>query len=186
MIDTVAATPANQSWLQTYYTGRTVFSIAWFVVAVTVGHAIPAVGAALLVAYPAWDALANYVDAQRSGGPGANPTQLANTIVSAAVSAAVAVALTRDVHAAIGVIGAWAALAGLFQLATAIRRWRSARAQWPMILSGAQSTLAGGHFLVQALDAKSVLSVATVAPYAAFGALYFGISAMVLAFSRRG
>jgi hypothetical protein len=45
--------------------------------------------------------------------------------------------------------------------------------------------LAGGHFVVKATSASTILSVADVAPYAAFGALYFAISAIVLAFRRR-
>jgi hypothetical protein len=94
-------------------------------------------------------------------------------------------ALPRGFHPVLGVIGVWAALAGLLQLATGVRRWRSAAAQWPMILSGAQSALAGAHFLQKAADASTSPGVADVAPYAAFGALYFAISAIVLVARRR-
>jgi len=91
----------------------------------------------LIVAYPAWDSLANYVDAQRSGGLRRHPTQMFNAAVSAIVTLAVALATRRDFHAVIAVIGIWAGLSGLLQLSTAARRWRNASAQWPMILSGA-------------------------------------------------
>ena len=142
-------------------------------------------GAVLFVAYPLWDCAANYVDAGRNGGLRANPTQLLNVVVSAIVTLAVGVALTRDVHAAIGVIGVWAGLSGILQLSTGVRRWREASAQWPQILSGAQSCLAAVHFLTSATHRAAGVSVATVAPYAAFGALYFAISATVLAIKRR-
>ena len=137
------------------------------------------IGAVLLVAYPLWDCFANIADAVRSGGLRANPTQALNAAVSAVVTLAVAIALGRDMHGAIFLMGVWAALSGLLQLATGLRRWRSAAAQWPQILSGAQSCLGGTHFVLLALSAAAVVSAADGAPYAAFGALYFAISAGV-------
>jgi uncharacterized membrane protein HdeD (DUF308 family) len=176
---------ANKGWLKSYYAVRALFSAFWVGLAFTVGKSQPAAGIALVVAYPTWDGLANYFDAKRSGGLRSNPTQLINLIVSAVVTLAVAVAVTRDFHAVVGVIGLWAVFAGILQLSTAVRRWRSASAQWPMILSGAQSSLAGAFFIKRAADASLSLSVADIAPYAAFGAIYFAISAVALVLSRR-
>lgn len=79
----------------------------------------------------------------------------------------------------LAVFGAWAILAGLLQLGTAIRRWRSFGAQWAMVLSGAQSALAGGFFIFQA-STPAVPSIATVTGYAGVGALYFLVSAIWL------
>jgi uncharacterized membrane protein HdeD (DUF308 family) len=60
-------------------------------------------------------------------------------VVSAFLAAAVDTSVAMsDLHAAIGVIGIWASLPGILQLATAVRRRKSARAQRAMILSGAQ------------------------------------------------
>jgi len=174
----------GKSWLKGYYTVRALFSAAWVALAFTVGKSQPSVAIALLIIYPAWDCIANYYDAKRSGGLGSNPTQLWNMVVSAIVTLAVAFAATRDFHAIIGVIGFWAILSGLLQLSTAIRRWGSAGAQWPMILSGGQSALAGGFFVKMAFTAAPA-NIAIVAGYAAFGAIYFAISAAVLAFSAR-
>lgn len=175
---------APSSWLKRYYSVRALFSLVWVSLAFTVGSGQPSVGTVLLVVYPVWDCLANYVDAARNGGLRANPTQMLNVIVSAVVTLAVVVTVGHDVHAAIGVIGIWAALSGLLQLSTGVRRWRSTSAQWPQILSGAQSGLAAVHFLMKAIDPSTIVSVADVAPYAAFGAVYFAISAGVLAFKR--
>ncbi|PZU10388.1 DUF308 domain-containing protein [Sphingomonas sp.] len=176
--------PSVARWLKRYYAGRALFSAVWVAGAFTIGRANPAIGMALLIAYPAWDCIANCVDAARSGGLRANPSQFLNAVASAIVTLAIAVTAGHDLHIAIGVIGIWAALAGVLQLATGIRRWRSASAQWPQILSGAQSALAGTHFLFKAFDPALAVGVADVAPYAAFGALYFAISSAVLAFRR--
>ncbi len=176
---------ASQGWLKRYYAARALFSAAWVALALTIGKADPTFGTVLILAYPAWDGLANYHDARRNGGLRANPTQLTNVVISAIVTFAVAVAVTHGFHAVIGVIGAWATLSGILQLATGVRRWGTVSAQCPMILSGAQSGLAGLFFVKRALDPSTALSVADVAPYAAFGAIYFAISATVLALSRR-
>ena len=169
-------------WLKRYYGVRALFSVVWVALAFTVGKAEPPIGLVLLVAYPVWDCLANYVDAARNGGLRANPAQMLNVIVSFVVTFAVVVAVSHDVRAAIGVIGIWAALSGILQLSTGVRRWRSANAQWPQILSGAQSGVAAVHFLMKATNPSTIVSVADVAPYAAFGAFYFAVSAGVLAF----
>jgi len=49
-----------------------------------------------------------------------------------------------------------------------------------MILSGAQSAVAGVIFIAKAYDPASSPSVADVAPYAAFGAFYFAVAAFML------
>ena len=176
---------SNSDWLKRYYVSRALFSTLWVALAFTIGKAHPPLGIGLIIAYPAWDSLANYVDAKRNGGLRANPTQTLNVVVSAIVTLAAAVAAARDFHLVIAVIGIWATLSGILQLSTAVRRWRGFGAQWPMILSGVQSALAGAFFVKQAADASSSLSVADVAPYGAFGAIYFAISAVILFLRRR-
>jgi hypothetical protein len=181
-MSTPAETAPTSDWLKRYYGARALFSALWVTLAFTIGKSSP-LAVAVIVAYPAWDSLANYVDAKRNGGLRANPTQLLNVVVSALV--AIAVALARDFHGIVAIIGVWAARSGILQLSTAVRRWRSAGAQWPMIVSGAQSALAGVLFVKQGFDASTTVSIATIAPYAAFGAAYFAISAVVLVFRRR-
>jgi hypothetical protein len=183
--ETLIAAP-QRVWLKNYYAVRALVSLVWVGLAFTLGQAQPSLSAALLVIYPAWDSLANYYDASRSGGLRVSPTQALNMVVSAFVAIAVASAIAmNDLHVAIGVIGVWASLAGILQLATAVRRWKSARAQWPMILSGAQSTLAGLSFLKIATNAATSPAARDVALYAAFGAFYFLISAISLMVAER-
>jgi uncharacterized membrane protein HdeD (DUF308 family) len=167
-----------EQWLKTYYFARAGFAIAWVLAALNVAPN-SAAAAILLVTYPLWDALANLVDALRSGGIAANRTQAVNVVASLAVAAAIAAAL-GDMHRVLAVFGTWAILSGLLQLATGLRRWRASGAQWAMILSGAQSALAGGFFIFQA-GAAGDPSVATVAGYAGFGAFYFLLSGLSLA-----
>lgn len=169
---------AEERWLKSYYFARAAFAIAWVAVAATVASTSALVGAVLLVLYPAWDALANLVDATRSGGLAKNRTQAANVVASLAVATAVAIALP-DMHHVLAVFGTWAVLAGLLQLGTGLRRWKQYGAQWSMILSGAQSALAGGFFIFQA-QGPAEPSVATVIGYAGFGGFYFLVSALTL------
>jgi hypothetical protein len=180
---TILARADQEQWLKRYYFARTAFSAVWVAAAFTFGRQSPAIGAILLVAYPVWDALANYIDASRSGGLGRNRTQATNVVVSVATTLAVVLALTMSMNWVIAVFGVWAILSGLLQLGTALRRWKSSGAQWAMILSGAQSALAGTFFIVQA-QMPMPPSIANIAGYAAVGAFYFLISAVWLTVSQ--
>jgi len=170
-------------WLNRYYYLRAIVSFAWVAAAFTLGTRDATAAAALLVVYPAWDAIANYLDAQRNGGLATNKTQAINFAVSMVTTIAVALTLRLGMHAVLGVFGAWAILSGLLQLGTALKRRKRFGAQWAMILSGAQSALAGGFMIVQSLQA-AMPTIVNVAGYAAVGAIYFLISALWLTVSR--
>lgn len=171
---------APRRWLRNYYVTRAAFSLGWIALLLT----LPAITALLLVAYPAWDALANLADARTNGGLRANLSQALNLAVSALTTLAVAVALGLGMNAVFVVFGAWASLSGLLQFATAARRWSSAGAQWAMILSGLQSALAGG-FLIKMGLAATPPDLTGLAGYAGFGAFYFLVSALWLTATRR-
>ncbi len=174
---------SSSPWLKTYYFSRAAVSIVWIAAAVAIGKNVPAISDILLVAYPVWDAVANFIDARKNGGLRANLSQELNFLISMITGICVAVAIDVSMSAVMNVFGAWAILSGLLQLATAIRRWRSAGAQWVMVLSGAQSALAGLHFF-QVATAATPASIVAVAPYAAFGAFYFLLSALWLTFKK--
>jgi hypothetical protein len=174
----------DRDWLKTYYYLRFAVSAVWVALAFTVAKTMPPLAAAMLVAYPAWDALANYLDASRSGGLTRNKSQMLNFVVSVVTAIAVAATIPHGMHAVLRIFGVWAVLSGFFQLITGARRWKSYGAQWAMILSGAQSGLAGAHMLSQAAGPAPV-GIANIAPYAAFGAFYFLISAVSLRVSAR-
>ncbi|EJL34183.1 DUF308 domain-containing protein [Novosphingobium sp. AP12] len=178
----IEATAPDRGWLKTYYYLRFAVSAAWVALAFTAAKSMPPLAAVMLVAYPAWDAAANYLDASRSGGLVKNKSQMLNFLVSVVTAVAVAVTLPHGMHAVLQIFGVWAILSGLFQLLTGVRRWKSYGAQWAMILSGAQSGLAGAHMLSKAAGAAPV-GITDIAPYAAFGAFYFLISAVSLTVS---
>ena len=169
-------------WLRNYYLTRAVVSAAWIAAAVTVARGHHQIAGFLLIAYPAWDAVANAFDAQSNGGLQRNPTQTLNLVISTITVGAVAIALEFSMNAVIGVFAVWAVLAGLLQLATAVRRWKSYGAQWVMVLSGAQSALAGAFMATVAIGAHEP-DITAIAPYAGFGAFYFLLSAIWLTVS---
>lgn len=173
----------NERWLKQYYFVRAAFSAVWVVLAFSVGQHSPGLAAVLLVAYPAWDALANYIDMSRSGGSVENRTQALNTVVSVATTVAVIVALRSSMTGVLQVFGVWATLSGLLQLGTAIRRWKNFGAQWAMVLSGAQSSLVGLLFIAQAHN-PTPAAIVKIAGYAAVGAIYFLVSAAWLSVSQ--
>ncbi|MGS0896103.1 DUF308 domain-containing protein [Burkholderia stagnalis] len=169
----------QEEWLKRYYFFRAIFSMVWVALAFSAGRQMPALAAILLVVYPAWDALANFVDMSRSGGMAENRTQVANVGISAVTTIAACAALAASMHAVLVVFGLWAILSGALQLGTAVRRWKLFGAQWVMILSGAQSALAGAFFIAQSHAAEPP-AVVKIAGYAAVGAFYFLISAVWL------
>jgi hypothetical protein len=175
---TITGHDAQERWLKRYYFTRAAFSIAWIFTALNTMRHGWGIEAGLLVVYPAWDALANLVDGTRSGGMARNRAQAINVVVSLAVASAVAFALP-DMHRVLAVFGAWAILSGLLQLGAALGRWKTFGAQWAMVLSGAQSALAGAFFIFQA-GQPATPSIATVTGYAGFGAFYFLVSALWL------
>ncbi|KQO58010.1 hypothetical protein ASF24_15300 [Methylobacterium sp. Leaf86] len=181
-IDQKSRSGVGSHWLGSYYLVRAAVSASWVAAAFTLGKSMPPVAAALLIAYPAWDAVANFGDARHHGGLKVNPTQTLNAAFSSVTAVAVALALGWSLNAVLAVFGVWAILSGLFQLLTALRRWGTG-AQWAMILSGAQSVLAGGFFIKLAFGVATP-GIADIAPYAAFGAFYFLVSAVWLTVAR--
>lgn len=183
---TSRAPRGNDQWLKQYYFTRAAFSVLWVAAALTAGRHSFAVAAALLIIYPAWDAIANLIDAARSGGLAANRSQAINVAASSVMTIAVIPALTMNMNWVLGAFGLWAIFSGLLQLGTAVRRWKTSGGQWAMILSGGQSSLVGALFIFQAQMPQEP-SISTVAGYAGVGAFYFLVSAIWLsiALSRR-
>ena len=164
--------------LRTLYFVRTAFSAVWVALVFTFVKTSPLVTGALLLLYPAWDVLATIGDIRANRGTGTSlAPQYVNIGVGALTTLAVALALRRGVPQVLVVFGVWAVLTGLIQLLLGLRR-RHLNGQWPMMLSGAQSMLAGVLFVVQAHDPAKGL--ADVAGYSAVGAVYFLLAALRL------
>jgi uncharacterized membrane protein HdeD (DUF308 family) len=182
MQERILTVSVGQTWLRNYYAVRFAVAAVWVLAAFTLAKGMPYLAVAMLIAYPLWDALANLVDARSNGGLGKNRTQTINSAVSILAAIGVAAGVAIGMNTMLAVFGAWASLSGLMQLATGVRRWKAYGAQWAMILSGAQSTLAGIIMFKLALGAPVTDTLIRVTPYAGFGAFYFFVSAIWLTF----
>lgn len=175
---TPAATDLGPS-LRRLYLARFVFAIAWAAVFAATSSPLGNVAFALAVIYPVVDLAAAVVDA-RSAVAAGRPTAV--LYLNMAVSAAAAVALlavgSDDPKNLLVVWGLWAITSGAVQLIVGLLR-RSMGGQWPMILSGGISVLAGGGFIAMSADAD-VDSLTSIAGYATLGGLFFLASAIRL------
>jgi hypothetical protein len=172
------------NFLQRFYFLRAGVALAWVALVVLLSRfqAPSLVTDALLVLYPAWDAWANILDAKRTGVLRSNPEQRLNALVSVVTTVVLAIALAvRGNAGGVLVFGIWALLSGLFQLLVGIRR-RQLGGQVFMMISGGQSALAGVFMTVQAFGKAP--TIAQLAPYAAFGGLYFLLAALRLTYRR--
>jgi uncharacterized membrane protein HdeD (DUF308 family) len=101
-----------------------------------------------------------------------------NVALGLAATIGMIIASFSTIGHALLVFGVWAFLSGAIQLVTAIRRQRTVGAQWPMIISGGLSVIAGVAFAFMSGSATSGLS--TLAGYSAFGAFWFLVSVIAL------
>lgn len=164
--------------LRSLYFSRTAFSLIWVLFVLAFAKTNPALATVLFIIYPAWDVIATFFDI-RSNPPAANKNpQYVNVAIGILTTIAVAVALQEGIPQALLVFGAWAILTGLIQLILGLRRRKELGGQWPMIISGGQSMLAGASFIAMANEPNQ--GITTLAGYAAFGAFYFLLSAFRL------
>jgi len=164
--------------LRKLYFLRAGFSIVWVILVITLAKTNTAIATALFITYPAWDVIATYFDIQ-ANPPAVNKTpQYVNAAISIATTVGVILALQKGISQALIVFGTWAILAGLIQLILGLRRRKQLGGQWPMIISGGQSMLAGGAFIAMAHAPNQ--GITTLVGYAAFGAFYFLLAAFRL------
>jgi uncharacterized membrane protein HdeD (DUF308 family) len=90
----------------------------------------------------------------------------------------VLIAIGSGLTPALIVFGVWASLSGAVQLYLGLRRRRPIGGQWPMIISGGLSVLAGISFIVTSGAPKT--SLTTLAGYSAFGAFWYLVGALLL------
>jgi uncharacterized membrane protein HdeD (DUF308 family) len=173
------STPAPSAQaLRTLYFVRAAFSLLWISLLVLGSKSSPTLTATLLLLYPAWDVVATLGDIRANRGAGSRRPQYVNIAVGSLTTLAVGLALRNGLPAVLLVYGVWAGLTGLIQLLLGLRRRRQLGGQWPMILSGGQSMLAGVSFVVMAH--APTMGVTNLAGYSAFGAFYFLLAAFRL------
>nr|WP_184870610.1 hypothetical protein [Kutzneria kofuensis] len=161
---------------QLYFT-RFGFAIIWAGLLVATASTINPLSVALLVLYPVFDVAAAIVDARSSRSTKPVSGLYVNIAISLLAAVGLAVVVSSGIPGVLRVWGAWAILSGLVQLAVGLTR-RKLGGQWPMIISGAISTVAGTSFILQAGQQGTGLS--TLAGYAALGGIFFLVSALRL------
>ncbi|TYB96971.1 hypothetical protein FXF53_20775 [Micromonospora sp. WP24] len=169
--------------LRRLYLVRFAFAIVWALVAFTTAEHLGPLAVTLLVLYPLFDVAAAVVDARASRTTGSPGLLYANVTVSLLAAVGLAVASTSGIPAVLRVWGAWAIVAGLIQLLVGATRRRMG-GQWPMIISGGISVLAGGAFIAGAAAENPTLTNAI--GYAIPGAIFFLISAVRLGRAAKG
>lgn len=164
--------------LRKLYLLRFAFASVWAALLFPTASSLGALSATLLVVYPLFDVAAAVVDIRSAkANGGAAPALYANITISLLAGIGLAVAASSGIPAALRVWGVWAVTAGLVQLIVGALR-RRLGGQWPMIASGAISTIAGASFFVQA--GRDNASLKALAGYAFLGGVFFLISALRL------
>ncbi|MFF3712345.1 DUF308 domain-containing protein [Streptomyces phaeochromogenes] len=180
------------SGLRSLHLIRVAFSLVWVALVATTSASLvstdkPTVTAAvLLVIYPLWDVVATLLERRMTTAAATGSTDRVGTLNMAlglAATAGMIIAVFSTIGTTLLVFGLWALLSGAIQLTVAIRRRRTVGAQWPMIISGGLSVLAGANFAAMSASATSTLS--TIASYSAFGAFWFLVSAITLSIRSR-
>lgn len=175
-----AVTPAATGFapaLRRLYFVRFAFAIAWAALLVVAGRQLGPVAAVLVVLYPLFDVAAAVVDARASGAASSRWGLYLNMTISLLAAIGLGIAAASGVPAVLIVWGAWAVVAGLIQLVVGITR-RALGGQWPMMLSGGISVIAGTSFVLMAGAPDPAL--VTVAGYATLGGIFFLVSALRL------
>lgn len=161
---------------------RGLVAIAWAVVFAAASHSVTtavSVGVGiLLVAYPLIDVVGSLIDARTESGS-ARRLLLADAAVSAVAAVALGVAATGSVASVVAVFGVWAATSGAAQLVTALRRRARLGNQWPMLLAGAFSIVAGIAYII--LSASNAPRLMPLVIYTVTGGIEFVIQAWLLA-----
>jgi hypothetical protein len=175
---TVPGISTTAASLRRLYFVRFAFAITWALVMFVIAKHLGPLVVTLLVLYPLFDVAAAVIDARTSWTNGSPAPLYVNVAVSLLAAVGLAFAGASGVPAVLRVWGAWAVVAGLVQLLVGVTRRRTMGGQWPMILSGGLSVLAGGSFIVAASANHPVLTNAI--GYAIPGAVFFLISAIRL------
>ncbi|MBB5800947.1 uncharacterized membrane protein HdeD (DUF308 family) [Saccharothrix ecbatanensis] len=179
---TVAAPTTIAPALRRLYFVRFGFALVWAGLLFTSASELGPISVTLLVLYPLFDVVAVLIDVRSSQAAKPALGLYLNIAISGVAGVGLAVAAASGIPAVLRVWGAWAVVSGLTQLIVGVSR-RTLGGQWPMIISGGLSTIAGTSFVLQAAQPNA--SLVNLAGYAAVGGLFFLVSAVRLGRSAR-
>ena len=157
--------------LRRLYFIRAAFSITCVILVSLFAKTSMGIASILLVIYPAWDVIGTFLDIRANQNSPSRTPQYINAVISTITTLAVGVVLQKGVPETLMVFGAWAILTGSIQLVLGLQRRKSLGGQWPMIISGGQSIIAGVSIIIQAH--APTMGIVNLAGYSAFGAFYY-------------
>jgi uncharacterized membrane protein HdeD (DUF308 family) len=114
----------------------------------------------------------------RSSRVAAGWTQRLNLAMDIAAAVAILAAVQSSLAAAITAFGVWAIVTGAVMIYLAVRRQRPLGGQWPLIISGAGSVLAGTTFV--GWTGSAAAGLGALAQYSAGGAIWYLLTALWL------
>jgi uncharacterized membrane protein HdeD (DUF308 family) len=170
----------DRSSLLKLYLGRGILAVAW-AAAFSANHdSLDAKAVTLLVVYPLIDAVSSLIDFRALTDGSQRRVTLFNGVLSTLIALALGVAGANGTQAVLHVFGAWAVISGVAQIVVGLRR-RSPELgkQWPMLLAGGLSILAGIGHNTQALADRPKLDILVL--YTTAGGVFFIIQACLLA-----
>ena len=159
------------------YFVRGLVALAWSVIFGFVHAPLTSLVVALLVIYPLIDVVATLLDVR--AGTSGRRLQVFNTVLSGLAAVGLGLAAAGGVGPVLFVFGLWAIVSGIAQLTVALRR----RSQWPLLIAGALSVIAGGSYLPVALGDNP--SLVALIMYTAAGGAFFVIQAGILTWKAR-
>ena len=166
--------------LRNLYFVRTAFQVVWAATVITTAITQPLIAAVFFLLYPLWDVACTVYDLNTSSRSGsARTSQIINALLGVGAAFGIGLTVFHQPIYSVAVFGVWAFGAGLLQLVLGlIQRKQLGGGQWAMILSGAQSMIAGvAYFLGGLYDKRHIKDVGG---YAIFGAFYFLIGGILL------
>ena len=172
------------SILRRIYLVRGLIAVVWSIAFATVHDSLTAATVLLLIAYPLIDVVASLLDVGENPGTPGRTLQVFNTALSALTALGLGLAAIRGIATVLFVFGLWAVISGAAQLTVALRR-RSPELgrQWPMLIAGTFSIIAGLTYLPVALGDDPNLKA--LIQYTAAGGTFFVIQAATLTWKTR-
>lgn len=152
-----------------------VYTIALHGKHVLTGADVPVLVGVLLAIYPTIDATASLAELRK--GRASLELRAGFTIDVLAIAGLLVSTFALHTQYVITAFGAWAAAAGLLQVAGALRAGRPRRAQLPLIISGTVSTIVGATFI--AMATQHVAHLSKLEGYPVLGAVFFLLFAAI-------
>ncbi|MFF9623864.1 DUF308 domain-containing protein [Streptomyces griseosporeus] len=177
-------TAGGRSSLLRLYLSRGILALAWALAFAGAHEDVDAAAITLLVVYPLIDAASSLIDHRATLDGSERRVTAFNGVLSTLAALALGIAGAGGTVPVLHVFGAWAVVSGAAQVVVGLRRrGPELGKQWPTLISGTLSFLAGITYNVQAAGGNPSLDVLSV--YATGGGVWFILQALLLALKSR-